>query len=125
MELVREDPVMSAAKDGHAALAASGVAALLASVCCLGPLALVLLGVSGAWIGNLTALQPYSPYFATAALVALAFAGRQIFRPAAVCKPGEVCAVPAVRRAYKVLFWIVAALIALALAFPYYAPLFY
>ncbi|GMV60524.1 MAG: hypothetical protein AMXMBFR72_36120 [Betaproteobacteria bacterium] len=116
---------MSAARDGRATLAASGVAALLASVCCLGPLALVLLGVSGAWIGNLTALQPYSPYFASAALVALAFAGRQMFRPAAACKPCEVCAVPAGRRAYGVLFWIVAALIALALTFPYYAPLFY
>jgi mercuric ion transport protein len=116
---------MSAGKDGRGALAASGVAAILASVCCLGPLVLVLLGVSGAWIGNLTALQPYSLYFAAGALGALAFAGWQIFRPAAECKPGEVCAVPVVRRAYKVIFWIVAVLIALALAFPYYAPLFY
>jgi mercuric ion transport protein len=116
---------MSAGKDGRGALAASGAAAILASVCCLGPLALVLLGVSGAWIGNLTVLQPYSLYFATGALIALALAGWQIFRPATECKPGEVCAVPAVRRTYKVIFWVVATLIALALAFPLYAPLFY
>lgn len=47
------------------------------------------------------------------------------FRPAADCKPGEVCAVSAVQRTYKTIFWVVAALIVLALAFPYVLPLFY
>ncbi|WP_441005142.1 mercuric transporter MerT family protein [Novilysobacter viscosus] len=32
---------------------------------------------------------------------------------------------PAVRRAYKILFWIVGALVLVALAFPYVVPLFY
>ena len=116
---------MQVDKEGRGALVASGVAAILASVCCLGPLVLVLLGVSGAWIGNLTAFEPYSPYFSVAALGALGFAGWRIFRPAAECKPGEVCAVPSVRRSYKVIFVVVAVLVALALAFPFYAPLFY
>jgi mercuric ion transport protein len=35
-----------------------GLAAILASTCCLGPLVLVALGFSGAWIGNLTVLEP-------------------------------------------------------------------
>jgi len=52
-------------------LAAGGVAAILASTCCLGPLILVLLGFSGAWIGNLTVLEPYRPFFLGLALVAL------------------------------------------------------
>jgi len=116
---------MSVDKDGRGALVASGVAAILASVCCLGPLALVLLGVSGAWISNLSALEPYSPYLSVAALGALGFAGWRIFRPVTECKPGEVCAVPSVRRAYKLIFGVVAVVVALALAFPYYAPLFY
>jgi hypothetical protein len=38
---------------------------------------------------------------------------------------GDVCAVPQVRTAYKVIFWIVAALVLVALAFPYVLPLFY
>jgi mercuric ion transport protein len=35
-------------------VSAGALAALLASSCCLGPLVLLRLGVSGAWIGNLT-----------------------------------------------------------------------
>ncbi len=115
---------MSESKRTGGALAASGVAALLASTCCLGPLVLIALGVSGAWIGNLTALEPYRPIFIGAALVALFFAWRSIFRRAATCRPGE-CAVSQGRTAYKVTFWVVAALVLTALAFPYVLPLFY
>jgi mercuric ion transport protein len=86
---------------------------------------LVLLGVSGAWIANLTALEPYRPILIVAALIALVVAYRRIFRPAAACKPGEVCAIPQVRTSYKALFWIVTALVAVAVAFPYVLPFFY
>ena len=58
---------------GRGALLAGGLAAILASTCCLGPLVLLLLGFSGAWIGNLTALEPYRPMFVAAAVVAYAF----------------------------------------------------
>lgn len=113
------------AETGRAALVTGGFAALLASTCCLGPLVLVTLGVSGAWIANLTILEPYRPLFLGAALIALFFAYRRIFRPVQDCKPGEVCAVPQARRAYKIVFWIVVALVIVALAFPYVLPLFY
>ena len=106
-------------------LAVGGISALLASACCLGPLVLVGLGLSGVWIGNLTRLEPYRPYFLAAAVVALAFAWRRIFRPAAACEPGAVCAVPRVRNAYKILFWVVTVLVLIALAFPYVLPWFY
>jgi mercuric ion transport protein len=110
---------------GRGVLAAGGLAAILASTCCLGPLVLVTLGFSGAWIGNLTALEPYRPIFIGVALVALFFAWRRIFRPVEACKPGEICAVPGARTSYKVIFWIVVALVAVALAFPYVMPFFY
>ncbi|MBI4487071.1 MAG: hypothetical protein HY655_13765, partial [Acidobacteria bacterium] len=42
---------------GRGALYVGGLAAILASTCCLGPLVLLMLGFSGAWIGNLTALE--------------------------------------------------------------------
>ena len=106
-------------------LVAGGLAAILASTCCLGPLVLVTLGVSGAWIGNLTILEPYRPIFIGVALVALFFAWRRIFRPVQACEPGEVCAIPQVRTAYKAIFWIVAALVLIAFAFPSVLPLFY
>lgn len=113
------------APTGRAALAAGGIAAVLASACCAGPLVLVMLGVSGAWIGNLTLLEPYRPLFIGAALIALAVAWRRIYRPAADCKPGEACAIPRMRTGYRVLFWVVALLVAAAIAFPYVAPWFY
>ena len=116
---------MSESKNGRGALAVGGLAAILASTCCLGPLVLVALGFSGAWIGNLTVLEPYRPLFIGAALVAMVFAYRRIFRPARACEPGEVCAAPKVRTTYKVIFWVVAALVLVALAFPYILPLFY
>ncbi len=123
MQLQNSNPPPT--QQGRVALLAGGVAAILASSCCLGPLVLILLGFSGAWIGNLTALEPYRPYFIGVALVALFFAWRRIWRPAAACQPGEVCALPQVRRSYQAVFGLVAMLVLVALAFPYIAPFFY
>ena len=106
-------------------LLTGGVAALFTSACCLGPLVLLALGFSGAWIANLSLLEPYRPIFITAALLALWFAWRRIWRLVAACQPGEVCAVPRIRRAYKALFTVVGALVLIALTLPYAAPWFY
>lgn len=107
------------------ALFTGGLAAILASTCCLGPLILVTLGFSGVWIGNLAVLEPYRPLFIGAALVALFFAWRRIFRPSQACKPGEACALPQMRNTYRILFWIVAVLVLIAFGFPYVLPIFY
>lgn len=105
-----------------AVLATGGVAALLASACCLGPLLLVSLGLSGAWMGQLQVLEPFRPYTIGIALIALFFAYRRIFRPQAACAPGDVCAVPANRTIYKTIFWCVAVLVLVAIAYPYIVP---
>ena len=112
-------------RTGSGALFVGGLAAILASTCCLGPLVLIALGLSGAWIGNLTRLEPYRPFLIMGALIALFFAGRQIFRPAQACQPGEVCAVPRTRRIYKIVFGIVSVLVLIALVFPYVVKFFY
>lgn len=54
-------------------LVIGGLAAVLASACCLGPLILVSIGLSGAWIGQLTRLEPFRPWFLVVSLIALAF----------------------------------------------------
>jgi len=102
---------MAEPTQGRGALFAGGLAAILASTCCLGPLVLITLGVSGAWIANLTVLEPFRPIFIGAALMALFFAWRRIRRPAVTCQPGEACALPQVKTTYKALFWLVAALV--------------
>lgn len=116
---------LPASKSGRGPLLAGGVAAILASICCLGPLVLLTLGFSGAWIANLTVLEPYRLLFSGVALVALYFAWKRIWRPVTTCTPGEVCVVPQVKRTYKLLFGVVATLVITALGFPYIAPLFY
>lgn len=110
---------------GRKALAAGGVAAILASACCLGPLLLVSLGFSGAWLGSFKALEPFRPLFLSVGFVALVLAWRRIYRPASACKTGEPCAAPQVRAIYKAVFWGVAALVGASTVFPYVLPLFY
>lgn len=116
---------MASDKSKSGALALGGLAAILASTCCLGPLLLIALGFSGAWIGNLTVLEPYRPVFIAVALLALYFAWRRIYRPTEKCQPGEICALPQTKRTYIVLFWAVVVLVLIALSFPYIAPFFY
>jgi mercuric ion transport protein len=116
---------MSSERSKSTALAVGSLAAILASTCCLGPLVLIAIGFSGAWIGNLTKLEPYRPIFLGIALIAMFFGWRRIYRPVAECKPGDICALPQTKRLYRVLFWIVAVLVLIALSFPYVAPLFY
>ena len=108
-------------------LAGGLIAAILASVCCLGPLVLVMVGISGAWISNLTLLEPYRPAFIGVALVFMGLAWRRIYRAptAAECEPGTLCALPQTNRVYRATFWLVSALVLLALGFPYFAPLLY
>lgn len=111
-------------KNNTAVLAAGGVAALLASACCLGPLLLVSLGLSGAWMGQLQVLEPYRPYTIGIALIALFFAHRRVFRPQLACAPGDVCAVPRNRTIHKAIFWVVAVLVLVAILYPYVVPYF-
>lgn len=81
---------------GRGTLVVGGLAAVLASTCCLGPLVLLMLGVSGAWIGTLRQLEPYRPVFIGLAMLALFIASRRVFRPTVSCAPGEICAIPVV-----------------------------
>ena len=110
---------------GRFALLTGGIAAIFASACCLGPLILLLLGFSGAWIGNLTALEPYRPFFIGLAVVALLLASRRIWQSVADCQPGTVCAQPQARQSYQWLFGLVVLLVVVAVVFPYIAPLLY
>lgn len=107
--------------------AAGGIiGALLASSCCIAPLVLLLLGVSGAWIGNLTALEPFKPYFAAAALAFIGLGFWQVyFRSPATCPDDAYCARPRSSILTKTALWIATALIALALTIDWWAPYFY
>lgn len=107
--------------------AAGGVAgAILASSCCILPLALVTLGVSGAWISNFTLLEPYKPVFiAIAAIFIGAGFWRVYFQPRPKCEDGSYCARPQWARITQIALWLAAALVILAATINWWAPLFY
>ena len=123
--MAQNPPSLKPTLTSRIALVTGGLAAIFASACCLGPLILLMLGFSGAWIGNLTALEPYRPYFIGLAVLALLVAFKRIWQPIADCQPGVVCARPQVRQSLQWLFGLVALLVVIAVAFPYMAPLFY
>ena len=122
-------PEDSAAASGSApALTLAGLAALLASACCVLPLLLALLGISGAWISQLRVLQPYSNGLIALALCALGLAAWRIYRVPAQGGPacdaqGQVCR--ASNSAARRWFWLVALFTLVPLLVPVLAPLFY
>ena len=118
----RAQPVRS----GRPGLLAAGgmLGALAASACCIAPLALFSLGVSGAWIGNLTSLAPYQPIFVVATLGFLGTGFVMVYRkPKAACSIDGTCARPISTRTTKIALWGATILIAAAIAFPYVTPL--
>ncbi|MBU1211539.1 MAG: mercury transporter MerT [Alphaproteobacteria bacterium] len=122
----------SAAPRSQRLFAAGGViGAVLASACCVLPLLFVTLGISGAWIANLTALEPYKPYVAAAAVLFIGLGFRQVyfrqvyFQPGRVCEDGSYCARPQSAVITKIVLWCSALLILMALTINWWAPLLY
>ncbi len=107
-----------------AKLVATGgiLGALAASTCCIVPLALFSLGISGAWIGQLTALEPYKPIFIAVTLVFLGYGYWLVYRKPKTCAEGDACARPLPNRLVKGALWIATFMIALAILWPYIVP---
>lgn len=112
------------ARRGQRVMAVGGLlGALAASSCCILPLVLFSLGVSGAWIGNLTQLAPYQPYTIAATLAFLGYGYWLVFRSSqSDCKGGEACAKPLSNRLVKIGLIVATALVMAALAFDFLAP---
>lgn len=93
---------------------------VLASACCVGPLVLTMLGVSGGALAH--RFEPLRPYLlvATYGLLAVAFVLTYGPRQQA-CAPGEVCAVPRAGLLGVVLLWIGTVFVVLTTTFPWYS----
>lgn len=105
-------------------MAAGGLlGALAASSCCILPLAMFGLGVSGAWIGNFTQLAPYQPYFIAATLACLAY-GYWLVYGRRACSDGDACARPLPNRIVKASLILATFLVVAALGLDFIAPLF-
>jgi mercuric ion transport protein len=98
------------------------LAAMGASACCAGPLILLALGISGSWIGNLSLLEPFRPYFIGMTVVIFALAFRRLYLLPQSCAVDAPCADSDNLRKQRRVFWISLALAVLIMAFPWYAP---
>jgi mercuric ion transport protein len=106
-------------------LAVGGIlGALGAASCCVIPFALFLAGVSGAWIGNLTALEPYQPIFAGVSLAFIGYGGWRLRRKRDIACADGYCATSRSDRIAKIGLWTAATLVVIAVAFPYAARYF-
>lgn len=120
----RKRPVVG--EQSQKALLSTGsvLGALAMSSCCILPLALFSLGVTGAWIGNLAALYPYKWFFFIPAAGFIAGGFYKVYRRPKVteCEGGAHCATPISDRVNKIVLWSASALVLAALAFPYIVP---
>ncbi len=98
----------------------SVVAGIVASTCCLGPLILLTLGVSGSWIGNLSAMEPYRPIFMGITLIFLGLAFRKLYRVPQACAVDKPCARPDNLRKQRIILWLVSIFVLAVMSFPWY-----
>ena len=106
-------------------LAAAILAGIGASLCCVAPLVLLALGISGAWIGSLTSLEPYRPAFIGITALFFAIAFRKLYLAPQACAVGGSCPDPMTRTRQRIVFWVAGVLTLALLAVPWVAPLFY
>src|SRR6476620_1903531 len=111
---------------GQTLMAVGGLlGALAASSCCILPLVLFSLGVSGAWIGNFTQLAPHQPYFLAATICFLSYGYWLVYRSSKLaCADGEACARPLPNRFVKTGLILATILVVAAVAFDFLASLF-
>lgn len=102
------------------------ITALIASSCCVFPVILVSLGISGAWIGNLTTLEPYKMYFLGVTVLLIAAEYWHVYiKPKKYCNNDFYCARPTFNVFTKSALWIATALALLSATVNFWAPLFY
>lgn len=105
-------------------LAAGGVfGAVGASSCCLLPLGLALTGISGAWIGSLTRLEPYQPIFIGIAGLSIGSGLWRVYRKPRQSCDGPECGTTASRRVSKTVLWLSAIVVVVAATTAWWIPL--
>ncbi len=117
------DDSASAANKKTRLIATGGIlGALGASACCVLPLVLFSLGISGAWIGNLTALAPYKPIFVVITFGFLGYGYWLVYRKPEACDDGAACAQPLPNRFVKTALWGSTILVLIATFWTWIAP---
>lgn len=93
------------------------VAALVASLCCVGPIALAVLGLGG--VGLFTALGEYRPYIMSATVILLGLAFYFTYKKREVVCEDGTCKVQRASKWNKIAVWFAAVVVTFFLIFPY------
>lgn len=110
----------SPARNTVLAATASVATAIGSAVCCVGPLAAVFFGLSGA--GLASAFEPLRPYFVGATALSLGLGFVALHREERkACEPGRPCASPEVRRRMKRWLWMATAIALPLVTFPWWS----
>lgn len=106
-----------------ATLAGTLVAAFLASLCCLGPLVLGVLGIGS--LGLAATIAPFRPWLLGLTGLFLAIAFYFAYRPeaAAECGRDGECRAPASRRSQRISLWVVTVVTLLMATYPRWSSL--
>ena len=123
---IKDDIDVVSNRRGQVLMAAGSIlGAVAATSCCILPLVLFGLGVSGAWIANFTQLAPYQPCFIIGTLACLATGYWLVYRSSTVaCADGTVCTHSLPNRLVVAGLIAATVLVIAALAFDFVVPLF-
>ena len=94
--------------------------AIVGSLCCIGPLVLITLGLGSAWIGALGKFHAIHPYAAIITAGFMGFAFWQLYIQSRRCKEKAACRISKSLKIQRILFWVILVLAALLLTFSYY-----
>jgi mercuric ion transport protein len=95
------------------------LSAVAASVCCIGPVALALLGLGGGAL--LLKFEPYRPYLLAATALFLGAAFYLTYRRPEDCVSDSTCPSAPSGKGQKTALWIVTLIVLLAATFPYFS----
>jgi mercuric ion transport protein len=122
---VTESPGIRSALISKMALVGGVLAGVGASACCVGPLLLLSMGICGAWISHLTALETYRPVFIVLTVLFLGFAFWKLYLVPQSCALDDDCVADRTRNVQRILFWILAPVSLGLVASPWILPIFY
>ena len=118
-------PVADEDKSAKLASWSSLLAALGMTSCCILPLGLAMMGVTGTFIGTLSQLKLYQPWLLGFATLSLAWGFWRAYRPLPAGSCSGTCATAERRRMTRIVLWVALGIVIFTQLFTYWiAPTF-
>jgi mercuric ion transport protein len=99
------------------------LASATASICCLGPFALMATGISGAWMSRLMLVEPMQPFIIALTVLLFALAGWQIFHPTIKIEHRSSCPAQSIKFSLKIAYFLAGSLAIILITSEYWIVL--